>query len=171
MRRILLIIACALAAAAAAGCAGYRLGPTDGHAAGSRSVQVALFQNPTSEPRLSEAVAVALRRTLQQDGTFKLNTHGDADVVVTGSIVKFERLGVSFNPNDILTVRDFQVRLFARVVARERVGGRVLIDRDFFGRTTVRAGTDLASAERQALPLLAEDLARKVTGALVDGPW
>ena len=37
--------------------------------------------------------------------------------------------------------------------------------------TTIRSGADLASAERQAAPLLAEDLARKIADALADGTW
>ena len=38
-------------------------------------------------------------------------------------------------------------------------------------RTTVRLGGDLASAERQALPLLANDLARKTVALLAEGEW
>ena len=37
--------------------------------------------------------------------------------------------------------------------------------------TLVQAGSDLTSAERQALPVLAEDMARRITGMLVDGTW
>ena len=74
-----------------AGCAGYRVGPTNGVAAGDKSVQVNLFQNATPEPRLIEAVATALRKTLQQDGTFRLNTHSDGDIVVSGVITRFQR--------------------------------------------------------------------------------
>src|SRR5688572_29157330 len=86
------------------GCAGYRLGPTNGIAAGSRSVQVALFQNATTEPRLTEPLATALRRTIQQDGTYRLATHGDADIILEGAITEFDRSGVTFDPRDILTV-------------------------------------------------------------------
>ena len=39
------------------------------------------------------------------------------------------------------------------------------------GRTTLRPGADFSSAERQAVPLLAEDLARNITSLLVDGSW
>jgi hypothetical protein len=53
----------------------------------------------------------------------------------------------------------------------ERRSGRVLVDREVGGRTTIRIGPDLASAERQAVPNLAEDLARNVTSVLVDGTW
>ena len=38
------------------GCAGYRLGPTGGFAAGEKSIQVMPFSNQTLEPRLTDAV-------------------------------------------------------------------------------------------------------------------
>src|SRR5262245_12899254 len=66
---------------AAGGCAGYRLGPTNADATRGRSIQVNFFQNRTLEPRLAEAVNHALRKSLQQDGTYKLNTRGDGDII------------------------------------------------------------------------------------------
>jgi hypothetical protein len=53
----------------------------------------------------------------------------------------------------------------------ERLGGKKVLDREVSGRTTVRVGSDLASAERQAIPLLAEDLAKNITALLVEGAW
>ena len=61
--------------------------------------------------------------------------------------------------------------LTVKVTATERVGGKVVLDRDVTGRTTVRVGADLPSAERQALPLLADDFARNATTLLVEGTW
>lgn len=57
-----------------AGCAGYRLGPTNGLSAGARSVQVNPFQNKTIEPRLIDAVTSQMRKQIQQDGTYRLET-------------------------------------------------------------------------------------------------
>jgi hypothetical protein len=153
------------------GCAGYRLGPTNGMPAGSRSIQVQLFRNETLEPRLSEPVATSLRRSIQQDGTFRLDTKGDADIIVEGTITEFNRSGLSFDPRDVLTVRDYELVVGARFTATERLTGKVILASSAAGRTVIRAGADLPSAERQAAPLLAEDLARKITSALVDGGW
>ncbi len=47
----------------------------------------------------------------------------------------------------------------------------MLIDRELIGRTTVRLGGDLPSVERQALPLLANDLAQKTVALLAEGEW
>jgi hypothetical protein len=57
------------------------------------------------------------------------------------------------------------------VTAVDRTSGKVLVDREVGGRTTIRIGPDLTSAERQAAPNLAEDLARNITSVLVDGTW
>ena len=153
------------------GCAGYRLGPANPGLTSGKTVQVNFFGNKTLEPRLVEAINHALRKSLQQDGTYKLNTRGDGDILVNGAILKYERQGVSFQPNDILTVRDYQVMLTVKLTATERVSGKVVLDREVTGRTTVRVGSDLPSAERQALPLLADDFARNATTLLTEGTW
>lgn len=153
------------------GCAGYRVGPTNGVAAGDQSIQVNPFQNQTLEPRLIEPVLSALRKNLQQDGTFRLKTRGAGDIVVNGILTRYDRVGLSYAPTDVLTLRDFSLRLVAHVTAIEQRTGRTLLDRDVEGRTNMRSGVDQPSAERQAVPLLAEDLARKVTSLLADGTW
>jgi hypothetical protein len=140
-------------------------------AAGARSIQINLFQNKTWEPRLSEPLATSLRRYVQRDGTYTLATDGSASIVVDGVITEYNRSGVSFQPEDVLTVRDYEITVYATFTATERGTGRVIADSKAWGRTTVRSGADLTSSERQAVPLLAEDLARNITSVLVDGTW
>lgn len=153
------------------GCAGYQLGPTNGQRSGARSIQVAPFVNATPEPRLSEAVTTSLRRNLQQDGTYRLNTSDEGDIIVTGTIVEMHRSQVSLQPKDTLTPRDYRVYLTAEITARERTSGQVILKRKVVGQSTLRVGDDLGSAERQAIPLVAEDLARNATALLVEGQW
>ena len=151
------------------GC-GYRLGPTNGERAGARSVQINPFENKTIEPRLIEAVSFALRKQLQQDGTYRLNTAGDGDIVMTGAIVTYERHSLSFQPRDAITPRDYRLTITAQVTARERATGKVLLDRKVTGHSDIRVGPDLSSAEREALPLVAADLARNTTATPHSGP-
>lgn len=153
-----------------AGCAGYRLGPTNGTVAGSRSIEIRPFANQTFEPRLTEVTTQQLRKQIQRDGTFRLSTREDADVIVTGSLLRYEREPVSFQPKDVIATRDYSVTLLAHVRAVES-GGKVLLDRDVTGRTTIRNVADLGSAERQASTLLAENLATNIRSLLVDGTW
>jgi hypothetical protein len=170
-RPISRILSATAAVLLAAGCAGYRLGPTHGMAAGSRSVQINLFKNETWEPRLGEPLATSMRRWIQRDGTFTLATDGTGSIVVDGAITEYTRSAVSYQPSDVLTVRDYEVTAHAKFTATERGTGRVIASSTAWGRTTVRAGADLTAAERQAVPLIAEDLARNITSVLVDGGW
>src|SRR5262249_15952081 len=77
----------------------------------------------------------------------------------------------TFFSRDVLTPRDYRLTITAQVVARERSTGRVLLDRKISGYSDIRIGPDLTSSEREALPLIAEDLARNATAALVEGTW
>jgi hypothetical protein len=154
------------------GCGGYRLGPTAGFEAGSRSVEIAPFTNQTLEPRLPESLVVNLRTAVQKDGTYQLATHaGEADVVVRGTLLSLDRQGVTFSAQDALTVRDFQLTLVAHVVAVDRASGVTLVDREVRGRAVVPVLNDQVSSERQTLPLLTEDLSRNILILLTDGDW
>ena len=155
----------------AGGCASYRLGPANPAIPAGQAIEVGLFQNATPQPGLPASVNASIRRELQRDGTFELATGGDGDVLLTGSITAYRRSAVSFQPRDILSVRDFEVELVTRIRAAEKATGLVLVDRELTGRTTVRLGGDLASTERQALPLLANDLAKKAVALLAEGEW
>jgi hypothetical protein len=159
-----------LLALASAGCA-YKLGPTNGERAGARSVQIQPLANKTIMPRLSEAVTHALRKEMMRDGTYRLDTHGDTDIILSGSIVDYVRRPTALQPRDALSPRDYRLVITAQITARERAGGKVLMDRRVQGHSDIRIGPDLASAEREALPLVAEDLARNATALLVDGSW
>jgi hypothetical protein len=156
---------------ALAGCAGYRVGPVNGVAAGARAVTVQPFRNDTFEPRLTEAIDFALRRRLQQDGTYRLDTQNEGDILVSGVIVEFRRQPLSFQPKDVLTPRDYDMLIVAKVAATERISGKSIFDKQFVGRTTVRATDNRDLAERQAQPTMAEDLARNITSALTEGSW
>jgi|SRR3954468_434483 len=169
--RALRVIATICGALALAGCAGYQVGPVNGAPAGSRAVTVRPFQNQTFEPGLTEAVDFALRRKLQQDGTYRLDTQGGGDIIVTGVISEMHRSPLSFQPTDVLTPRDYEMRLVTKVTAIERVSGKTVLNKEFLGRTTIRASNNRDLAERQAQPTMAEDLARNITSALTEGPW
>src|SRR5215831_12377168 len=71
-----------------AGCA-YTLGPVNGVVAKDKSIQIKPFVNQTVEPFLTDAVTTEVRKSLQQDGTYRLATHDDGDIIVTGTISSF----------------------------------------------------------------------------------
>lgn len=153
------------------GCAGYRLGSTDGLPSGYRTVTVKPFVNRTLEPRLGDDATFAVRKEIQRDGAFRLATGPAAGYELTGELIRYERTEVSFLSTDTTTARDYRISLTARVVVRDRTLGKVVFERDVTGQSLMRVGSDLPSTERQTMPLAATDLARQITSLLVDGTW
>jgi hypothetical protein len=154
-----------------AGCAGYHLGPVNGAVAGDKTIQVMPFNNQTLQPRLGDALTQSLRQRIQQDGTLRLATHGNGDLVLTGVVNQYSRLAIGYLSTDAVTPEDFQVQVTAHVTVRDSVSGKLLIDKDVNGFTLVHVGADLASAERQALPQLANDLAENINELISEGTW
>lgn len=169
--RTLLILLCIAAISLVSGCVGYSVGPTGGQTAGARSVQIIPFTNETLEPRLIEPLTHALRKQVQQDGTFRLATRESGHIVVTGRILRYHRNPLTFQTTDVFTTRDYDVRMTAWVQVQDASTGRLLVDQEVSGFSTVRNVADLTSAERQAVPLISEDLARNILSLFVDGIW
>lgn len=171
MARLLKLLALVLALGFS-GCAGYKLGPTNGQVPGAKSVQVNPFLNETMQVQLGDDVTDQLRKQIQKDGTFRLQTSSDdSDIILSGVLISYVRIPLSFQPNDALTVADYSVRVLAQVTAKERSTGKVLLNQPVSGTTLVIVGGNLDSAERQARPLLAADLAKNVTALLAEGSW
>jgi hypothetical protein len=160
-----------LLAVVCSGCAGYKLGPTNGVAAGSRTVKFAPFANKTQVPRITEYMSSALRKQLQNDGTFRLETSGSPDILVTGEITKFDRIGLSYQAGDVLTPQEYTITMTARVKAMNVSTGKIYIDRLVNGTTFLRIGDDETSVERQTVPILTDIVARNAISLLVDGAW
>lgn len=171
MMRPLKLLAIAGAAVLLAGCAGYHLGPTNGAIAGDKSIEVLPFNNQTLQARLGDAVTQSLREQMQTDGTYHLATDGKADLVLTGVITAYNREAVSFLNTDVATPDNYRVGITAHVTVRDTATGRILLNENVKGMTLVHVGADLASDEREALPLLAEDLSRNIAERLTEGTW
>ena len=161
-----------LAAWMLAGCAGYQLGPVNGAVAGAKSIEIQPFNNQTLEPRLGDSLTQSLRERLQTDATYRVVSRaGAGDVVVTGVIRQYTRQGLGYLNTDVTTPENFRVDLLVHVTARDRLSGKTILDKNVKGHTFVHIGNDLASAEREALPLLAEDLAQNISELLTEGAW
>jgi len=168
--RALKIFLPAFLALTLSGCASYHLGPVMDKD-DNRTVQVLPLNNQTLQPRLGDTFTQALRERLQADATYRLDTAGNGDIVITGVIREYKRAGMGYSSRDSVTAENYRVQAIVHVVARERSTGKLLLERDVNARTLVHVGNDLASSERQALPLLAEDFARNLTELLTEGAW
>lgn len=159
-----LLIATALFAS---GCLGYRVGPV--HKSNYRSVAVPMFQNETLMPQLEAQVTNAVIKRFQSDGMLEIRATDHADVVVTGSIVNYERVALRSLKLDTGTTREYRVRITAEISAKESGSGKPVIEKQkFVGTAETFIGEDQQSAEFQALPLVADDLARQIVHALTE---
>jgi hypothetical protein len=161
-----------LVALAFAGCAGYHLGAVNGAVAGARSIEIQPFKNQTLEPRLGDSITQSVRQRLQTDGTYRLaTTEGSGDVIVTGVVRNYDRHALGFLSTDVATPDNFRLDVVVHVTAKDRTSGKMIVDKNVKGHALVHVGPDLASAEREALPLLAEDLAQNISELLTEGAW
>jgi len=149
------------------GCAGYRVGPVGQLA--YRSVAVPVFQNDTHQPQLEAPITNALRKRFQADGTLRLEPEPRADVVVRGRITKYGRSALRYVQADVRAVREYRLSITAVIEARVARTGRVVLPpTTLTGEAETFVGSDLQSAEAQAVPLVADDLARQVVGLLAE---
>ncbi|MEI6085071.1 MAG: LptE family protein [Verrucomicrobiota bacterium] len=148
------------------GCAGYRVGPTQ--PLPYRSVAVPMFQNKTLVPQLEAQVSNAIIKRLQSDGTLQVRSVAEADVVVTGVIQKYKRRLLRTQSNDTNTPREYELTIVARIEVRDHAGKLVFDPAKVEGSAETFIGDDLQSAEEQALPLIADDLAKRVVTLLAE---
>jgi hypothetical protein len=164
--RSLLVLVLALGLS---GCAGYKLGSTLGP--NYRSVAVSVFRNKTYQPQIETQVTGAIIRAFQADGTLRVESTAVADLILTGEIIQYSRHVLRSQPSDSNAPREYRITIEARIEARDRTTGRIIV-----GPTTVTGngdtfiGDDLQSAEQQVLPMVANDLAKRVV-TLVAEKW
>src|SRR3954464_3933119 len=78
LMRLFVLSAITAAATVLAGCA-YSLGPVNSQVPGPKSIQINPIANLALEPRLTDAVTTSLRKNIQRDGTFRLDSKNSAD--------------------------------------------------------------------------------------------
>lgn len=157
----------ALCCVLATGCMGYRVGPV--LHADYKSVAVPMFKNKTLRPQLEAQITNAIIKGLQADGTVRIESTDDADVVVTGTIVDYERQFLRSSRDNTDVAREYRIIITAEIEARNRRTGQLVVKPvKIKGQADTFTGSDLQSAEFQVLPLVADDLARQVVSLLVE---
>ena len=149
------------------GCAGYRVGPVAKR--NFTSIAVPVFRNETLLPQLEAQVSNAIIKRLQQDGSLRIETEPRADVVLTGTISRYERNALRTLRSDTGVPREFEIAITVRVEAKDRrTGETVLKSTEVVGKSDVFIGEDQQSAEEQVLPLVADDIGRQIARLLVE---
>lgn len=149
------------------GCFGYRVG-----AVGERryqSIAVPMFRNKTVTPQVEPQVTNAIIKRLQADGTLLVQSRATADAVLFGTVTKYDRRLIRGAVNDTGVPREYRLIMTVVVEALDqRTGEHILKPTTIEGAAEAFIGTDLQSADEQALPLIADDIARQVAALLTE---
>jgi hypothetical protein len=149
------------------GCAGYHIGPVTKR--NFNTVAVPMFRNETLRPQLEAQISNAVIKRLQQDGSLRIETEPRADVVLSGVIFRYQRSALRSLRSDTGVPREYEIAITVRVEARDRrTGAVVLKSTEVEGKSDVFIGEDQQSGEMQVLPLVADDIAKRVAGLLVE---
>ena len=167
MKKFLTVAAVALSLS---GCLGYRIGSVKPrYLEGVQSIAIPTFHNKTSQPRIEVPLTSTVIKQLQQDGTYKIASEDKADATLQGTIISVGRAPARSLRGNALATTEFSlsITLSFSLVARD---GRVLLGPTAVGGVTnFFVGTDVATDQRQALPLAMEDLAVRITSQLSEG--
>jgi hypothetical protein len=149
------------------GCAGYHVGPVTKR--NFKSIAVPVFRNTTLRPQIEAQISNAIIQRLQQDGSLRIESEPRADVVLKGSIIKYNRQALRSLRTDTGVPREYEITITVRVEATDRrTGETALKSTDVEGKSDVFIGEDQQSAEEQALPLIADDIGKRIAGLLVE---
>jgi hypothetical protein len=163
----MLVIQLTLIGLLAFGCAGYRIGPVTKR--NFNSIAVPMFRNTTLVPQIEAQVSNAVIQRLQQDGSLRIESESQADVILKGTITKYYRQPLRSLRTDTGVPREYRISITVRVVATDRrTGETVLKSTELDGQSDVFIGEDQQSSEEQALPLIADDVAKRIAGLLVE---
>ncbi len=151
------------------GCAGYHLGPaTPGYLKNVHAIAVPTFANSTITPRIEVLVTNTVIKQFQQDGTFRIANADSADATLKAEIVGVNRSPARSVRGNVLSTTEFNLTLIVKysLVGRDQ---KALGSGGVSGSTSFFVGTDVATDERQALPLATEELARHLVSQLSEG--
>ena len=164
---VVLIRHLALVSLFATGCAGYRVGPVTHR--NFSTIAVPMFRNRTLRPQLEAQITNAIIKGLQQDGSLRVVSRKDADVVLNGSVVDYQRSALRSLSNDTDVPREYGVSITVQVEAKDRRTGEVVLKSvQVSGRADMFVGAAQQTAEEQGLPLIADDIGHQVVGLLVE---
>ena len=159
-----------IVAACLSGCAGYHLGETKPSTLREvRTIAVLMFKNNTFTPRIESLVTNTVIKQFQQDGTYQITTPDKADAILDGVVKGIGRGPVRSVRGNVLATNEFNLGVTIGYTLRKKDGTAVAGPAEITGGTSFFVGTDVATDERQALPLATEDLAVRLVSQLSEG--
>lgn len=152
------------------GCMGYTLGPAKpNHLREVHAIAVPTFGNTTLTPRIEVLVTGTVIKQFQQDGTYRITSEDKADAVLKAEITSVGRTPARSVRGNVLSTTEFNLTLVVNYKLLGRDGKLIGSPGGVSGSTSFFVGSDVATDERQAMPLAAEELANRLVSQLSEG--
>src|SRR4051812_34577259 len=101
-----------IAALLFSGCAGYKIGAIQPKfMEGIKTIAIPTFKNDTLEPRVEVALANALIKQFQQDGTYQITDENNADAIVRGTLERITRRSARSVRGNVLLTKEYTLEL------------------------------------------------------------
>ena len=132
-----------------------------------KTLAVPVLKNATTEPSLEQEVTEALVARFLQDNKLRIVPEDQADLVVSGAIVRYTNSVFGFNARE--QAQEYQVAIGVQLTARDRVKNREMWRDDNLIRTTnyfvvAAAGqpaSDQYTARKDAIAKIADAVVNK----------
>lgn len=157
-------------AAAMTSCAGYRLGADKpARFAHVQTLAVPVFKNHTLEPRSSVIITNNVIKQLQLDPTYKITDTKQADAILKGTILRFERRQLRGVKTNVLKSRELGIKLWIEYALEDARTGQTLMKGTAQGETSVFLDPNFQLTERQAIDEAARIASQEIVSKLTEG--
>ncbi len=147
-------------------CGPYRLGTTLPE--NMKTVFVPTFENRTNEPGIEIDVTNAVINRFRVDGNLAPVSEEEADTVLLGKIVGWQRRVLTYTGEDDDEVEEYRLFVIAVITFRDRRTGEVLIPQQRVrGYADFLVGDSLPESEQEAQPAAFKDLARRIVDSAI----
>jgi outer membrane lipopolysaccharide assembly protein LptE/RlpB len=129
---------------------------------GVKTIAVPTFENSSLQYGVQEDLTREIINRLIQDNTLKVVGAADADAILRGEVVKYERNAYTYDKSD--NVSEYKVNIYVNFVL-ERKGGKSLAERtNMLGFGVYSATTQTEDdGKLQAVDKLAQDIVDELT--------
>ncbi len=110
-----------------------------------KTVSIPIFKNSTDDPDLDNIITAAIRDAFIFDGRLKLETVGDADSTLEGTIVTQRLEPVSFDESGAVTL--YNVTISAKLVYTDNKTGKKLLNQVLSGKWPYEVDSSITNSE------------------------
>ncbi len=126
-----------------------------------KSVYIQTWHNATDQPNLENELRTALISTFQNDGELSIAASDEADAVLKGRIIGYDRQALRYENNQ--TVDEYRLTLTVNFQFIDRRTGKAIVKADnFTGDTTFFLTGSSAKTETAARADALSDLSRRI---------